>query len=83
MTNAVRVQERVKETGFEVIDSLCFTIQRQSATCLDLVKDAVFMERERCASLAEAEAALLAARSDGPGSRVAQRIADRIRAHAG
>ena len=62
----------------EVIDSLSFTIQRQSALCLDLVQAAVEAERERCAALAEEEARSFP--PDGPASAAATEIAARIRA---
>ena len=62
----------------EVIDSLSFTIQRQSALCLDLVRAAVEVERERCAVLAEEQARNLPA--DTPAAAAATEIAVRIRA---
>jgi len=67
--------ETIEQSRMEVIDSLCSTIQRQSATCWELVVRAVQLEREQCAMLAEQEA-----QADEPGSRAAHRIAERIRA---
>ena len=65
----------------EVIDSLSFTIQRQSALCLDLVQAAVEAERERCATLAEEEARNSPA--DRLAAAAATAIAARIRAFSG
>lgn len=77
MVNANRNQTEV-----EVIDSLCFAIERQSADCLDFVKHAVVVERAECAAIAEREAQLLAARMDEAGSRAAQRITAQLRARS-
>lgn len=61
----------------EVIDTLCFSIQRQSALCLDFVMHAVAMEREQCAQIAEAAAQF---EDDESAASAAMRIAERIRA---
>jgi hypothetical protein len=74
--------ESAQQPGLEVIDSLCAAIQRQSATCWELVTRAVELEREQCAILADQEVQALAARLDDPGSRSANRIAGLIRARA-
>jgi hypothetical protein len=63
------------QPGNETIDGLCFTIQRQSAMCLELVRCAVETEREQCARIAEAEA-----QPEESAPLAAARIADKIRA---
>jgi len=82
MTIDDRTAETGPQPGTEVIDRLCFTIQRQSATCLEFVKHGIEVEREECAKVAEAEVASLAAKGDQPGALLVQRVADRIRARA-
>jgi hypothetical protein len=65
----------------EVIDDLCFTIQRQSAACMELVREAVSIEREQCARAAEAVAESLAGQ-DRSAWLAACRIAEQIRARS-
>jgi len=80
MDNADNRSEPLKQPVNETIDRLAFTIQRQSAMCLEFVKHAVEAERARCAEIAEAEAAAQAA--DSPAG-AARRIAEKIRARSG
>jgi hypothetical protein len=77
-----RSDEFVRQPSLEVIDDLCFTIQRQSATCMELVRQAVYIEREQCAKAAEQIGEALAA-SDETARLAAERIADKIRSRAG
>lgn len=79
MDNADSRSEPVRQPANETIDRLSFTIQRQSAMCLEFVKHAVEAERARCAEIADMEADALSA--DSPA--VARRIAERIRARSG
>jgi hypothetical protein len=74
------VSEPEAGTGTEVINSLASTIQRQSAACGSFVRDAVEMEREQCALIAESEVALAAQGCDDAALTAARRIAQRIRA---
>jgi hypothetical protein len=82
MTIDDRTTETGPQPGTEVIDRLCFTIQRQSATCLEFVKHGIEAEREECAKVAEAEMESVAAQGDQRSVLVVQRIAERIRARA-
>jgi hypothetical protein len=66
-----------------VIDRLCFTIQRQSAMCLEFVKYAVEAEREQCAKVAETEAQVWLSPADESARLAAGRIAEKIRARTG
>jgi hypothetical protein len=79
MTSTHPIQTWESDPETEVINSLSLAIQRQSATCKDLVTEAVALEREQCAAVAEEEAKILVAESDHSGSRAALRIAQRIR----
>ena len=79
MDNTDSKSETLKQPD-ETIDRLCFTIQRQSAMCLEFVKHAVEAERSRCAEIAEAEAQ--GSSADHPAG-AARRIAEKIRARSG
>lgn len=57
-------QVRPNEPEEEIVGTLCSAIQRQSATCMDLVRYAVELERAQCAALAEKEARSQAVRSN-------------------
>jgi hypothetical protein len=63
----------LNEPDLEMLDRLCFTIQRQSADCAGFVQHGIEAEREYCARIAEAEV-------DDSGNMVAKRIAEKIRA---
>jgi len=78
MDNTENKPEPAKQPANETIDRLSFTIQRQSAMCLEFVQHAVEAERVRCAEIAEAEAAAL----HGDSSVAARRIAENIRARS-
>ena len=82
MTIDDRRAETGPQPGTEVIDRLCFTIQRQSATCLEYVKHGIEVEREECANVAEAESESLAAQGDQTSALTARHIAERIRARS-
>lgn len=79
MDNTDSKSETLKQPD-ETIDRLCFTIQRQSAMCLEFVKHAVEAERARCAEIAEAEAQASLANSPAGAAR---RIGEKIRARSG
>src|SRR6516225_10830965 len=59
----------------EVINSLCGTIERQSALCSEMVRNAVEHEREQCAIVAEREAQSIREEGDSAAGQVANRIA--------
>ena len=82
MNNADEELESVEQPANEVIDRLSFTIQRQSAMCMEFVQHAVEVERRQCAELAEAEARGADSQAAEAGTHVASRIAEKIRARA-
>ena len=83
MDNTDTQSEPPKQPANKTIDRLSFTIQRQSAMCLEFVKHAVEAERARCAEIAEAEAQTASAQVTDSPAGAARRIAEKIRARAG
>lgn len=77
MTGSEYKLDILKQPANETIDRLSFTIQRQSAMCMEFVTYAVDEERRQCAAIVEAEAG-----SNESGRVVAARIAEKIRARA-
>lgn len=82
MDNADEKRDALRQPASAVIDRLSFTIQRQSAMCMEFVQYAVEAEREQCAKIAEAEARNWNAPADQPVRQAAARIAEKIRARA-
>jgi hypothetical protein len=78
MTSAEYKLEILRQPANETIDRLSFTIQRQSAMCMEFVMHAVNEERRQCAAIADAEI-----ESGDSGRLVAARIAEKILARAG
>jgi hypothetical protein len=78
MTSSEYKLEIFRQPANETIDRLSFTIQRQSAMCMEFVMHAVGEERRQCAAIAEAEIL-----SNDSSQLVAARIAEKILARAG
>jgi len=83
MDNAVKSEPPLKQPGNETIDRLSFAIQRQSAMCMEFVRNAVEAERAQCAEIAEAETRASSEQSAESAAAASRRIAEKIRARAG